>query len=312
MLHIFYTLNNQNTFTHLAPIMALVAAFAACLAGEVFCFSIIALAVYKLSTQRIGNYRTENIQKLISIMLDFISNGKDKRLRVISITKALKKADFDLVSTDILCDYVDKVMDNDGFEGVKQISYKEIRQKSYNRRNAALFPYVWEKIKEQHTELIDDIYSIWSNTFGAIVRYLTFLSLMFVFGPILLLSKIIQIFFPWIIVGYLIYNDLLFSNKIEIFQLVMLAVYIGLQLILVILGIKVFRTHWWLWHVNCGVMCTDWKRVKAEKLEQEIHIFYDDVYWYLAVERILFDSLGQDIGAMIIMYCKSIYFEVRV
>ena len=121
-----------------------------------------------------------------------------------------------------------------------------------------------------------------------------------------MLSKILQVFYPWIIVGYLGYNKLLFSNEIDMFQLVMLAVYIGLQLILFFLGIKVFRIHWWLWHIVPGVLYNNWKLIDVADLEREVNKYYNNICWYPQVEIIVVNVMGKDIAKIIMDYCKSI------
>ena len=106
------------------------------------------------------------------------------------------------------------------------------------------------------------------------VWLLALTSFTFVFGPILFIAKILQILFPWIIIGYLVYNDLLFTNKIDTFQLVMLSVHIGLQLIVFCLGIKVCRIHWWLFHIDPGMPNANWGRIDINGLQKRINEFY--------------------------------------
>ena len=78
--------------------------------------------------------------------------------------------------------------------------------------------------------------------------------LFFIAFPVFTLCKILQALFPYVILGYLLCNNELFN--VDLFQMVMLFTFIGLQLLLLLLGISVFRIHWWLWHIYvCFNLC---------------------------------------------------------
>eukprot|EP01083_Nonionella_stella_P150505 479576_1 len=198
-------------------------------------------------------------------------------------------------------------LDNEGYVGLQKITYANIRHNCGNPQVAALPPDVL-------SEIIDSFKDVKSNIcngdvmdkFWNFIECITFSSLWFWVIPVLLLSKIVQILFPWIIVVYLVWNNLVLSGSIDLLQLVMLSVSIGLQLIILFLGIRVMRIHWYLWHIQPGIQSTYWKNVNAASLRKEVHSFYDNVCWYPQVEPIVMNSfLGSDIGRIVMEYCRS-------
>merc|ERR1712154_671950 len=97
---------------------------------------------------------------------------------------------------------------------------------------------------------------------------------LYVILPIYMLSRIVTILYPYWIAGYLSYHGL--WSEMQLFELVMLGSYIALQWTILILGIFVFRTHRWLWHVAPGSSYvrfpSDLKNAKREMVN-----FYDGV-----------------------------------
>ena len=58
----------------------------------------------------------------------------------------------------------------------------------------------------------------------------------------------------------------------------MLAIYIGLQLFVLILGIKVLRIHWWLRHLQPNG--SFYLNLNFKLLPERINEYYDNVCWY--------------------------------
>eukprot|EP01083_Nonionella_stella_P156659 507573_1 len=291
-----------------SPIVAVLCAFAACLAGEVFCFSILALVVYTFGTNRIQQSRSDHTSELVGLILDFISQGNDKRLRILSINKGLK------TKSARLNKYIDTNIASDGCDGLSKITYADIRKHCVNPHFASLFSYLFDTLldewREQRQRLCSGDYI---DTFFNCIQFLIASSLLFWVLPVLLLSKILQILFPWIIVIYLSWNQLLFSDTIDLFQMVMLGVCIGLHLVILLLGIHVLKIHWYLWHIQPGSGSAYWGNVNVASLKKHMHEFYDNVCWYPQVETIVFDSfLGNDIGRIIMDYCKSMQLHETV
>ena len=286
--------------------VAALCVFGVCLGFEVFCFSVIAVAVYHRGTCRIFMHREQSVQLILSSILNFIQNGKDKKLRILAINQGLNEvAQVNNGSLNLskICDFSNKILKDEGFDGLRNVTYKDISDNT----NAKLFSAFWKNILDEYSDLKNDLgRGNYIDKFMYFWMFIGYIMMIFIFAPILFLSKILQVLFPWIIFGYLVYNNLLFSNQIELFQLMMLAVYIGLQLILLVLGIKVLRIHWWLWHIFPGDTEMDLRNISVLHLEREVSEYYDNVCWYPQVEKIVLNVFGNDIGPIIMDYCKSI------
>merc|ERR1719189_2682497 len=96
--------------------------------------------------------------------------------------------------------------------------------------------------------------------------------------PIWMLSRIVSVFYPYFIVGYLSINGL--WDEMALFELVMLWTYIGLQVLILLLGISVFRTHHALWHVLPGLNTWDQHWLSdLNPFRERMYSFYDSVQW---------------------------------
>ena len=95
-------------------------------------------------------------------------------------------------------------------------------------------------------------------------------------------------------------------NKCDTFQLVMLATYIGLQIILVILGIYAIRINYWLWHVCPG---SNYINPSSKRIATEATNWYEKIQWYPKVEKIIDNIYGPDITRIIIDYVRNIKIE---
>ena len=243
----------------------------------------------------------------LSAILDFISEGSDKKLRIISINAVIDKCIFQLETQAIISDYINEVRFKKGYEGLKAITYSDLRNNGDNPRVASLFGDVYYQISTTWIEIKDkacggrDCAEQTLNFF----LFIAFSAFIFWFIPVLLLSKLLQIAYPWIIVGYLAYHRLLFSDEIDLFQLVMLAIYIGLQLMVIFLGIHVMRIHWWLWHIEPGCSYTWWSGITNSALKNKMNGWYEQVCWYPQAEKIVLRVMGHDIGSIVMEYCKS-------
>ena len=74
----------------------------------------------------------------------------------------------------------------------------------------------------------------------------------FVIGPFYYLSKLFKIFLPFIIVISLYVEGYHLFRDIDIFQVVMLLIYVTFEFTIVGIGISVMREQYWLWHVMPG------------------------------------------------------------
>merc|ERR1711997_1223072 len=92
---------------------------------------------------------------------------------------------------------------------------------------------------------------------------LAFTIVLYITVPIFILSRVFTILYPYWICAYLSYHGL--WTEMQLFELVMLGSYIGLQIIILILGIFVFRTHRWLWHIAPGKAHVKYRDIKKMK-----------------------------------------------
>ena len=264
------------------------------------------MAVYVFGTGRIADYGTKNKSQLISDILDFIWSGKDRKLRIIAINQGMNKTQG---INQKLSGYINEISASKGYHGLKRIGYKDIRAHCEDPMVAGLYGSVAKEVmKELHyaKNHMDDATDCFEKI-GYCMQMLGFGSVVFVFLPILLVSKILQIAFPWIIIGYLGYNDLLFNGKIDLFQMVMMGVYVGMQLLVLFLGIHVMRIQWFLWHIEPGTTYAYWsggiKNVRAAEG------WYQRVCWYPRCEEIVMRVMGHDIGSIIMEYVRNIHVE---
>ena len=271
-----------------------------------FCLSFFALVLFAFGTLRIRDYWNKAANKNISWILDFIQNGRDKTLRAISVNQGYKRASGGSYAHSI-CSYTNGILDSEGYEGLKKLTYRDLRKNGGEDHGIikSLCILVWNEIVDIHKNYKDKIgRGDYVDKFFDIMQYLVFTTMAFVFVPILLLSKILQIAFPWIIVGYLAYHQLLFTNEIELFQMVMLWIYIGLQLMVVLLGIKVLRIQWFLLHIDPG-RSSVYLDVNHAELVNNTKEYYENVYWYPISSEIVLKVFGNDIGYIIMDYCKN-------
>ena len=186
------------------------------------------------------------------------------------------------------------------------MTYKEIRANCTKAQRANLRKQIWDAYYEECEEWmrstkrgcagdVDDL--MWGALPGALMTiFLVF------FLPIYLLTRVVSVFYPYFIVGYLTYNEL--WSEMNLFEVVMLGTYIGLQLLILILGIFVGRTHLWLWHVLPG----EQRQTFSEDLNpmlQRVYAFYDEVQWAPIVKQIVIRRLGPDIGLIVWDYVEA-------
>eukprot|EP01083_Nonionella_stella_P114975 340418_1 len=223
------------------PLCAILCAFCASLAGEVLCFAILAIFVFGVSTDRIRAYDTTEVGDIISFMLGFIANTtngvyNDRIIRISVINWAMPTSATERWKHKFhneLSNYLGKIFDEGHYDAIKQITYRDLRQHAKFAEKANLPKYLMTSmIKECEDTKSEAMESDcctftrhWLNLWVILESYAFFIVL-----PIYLVSKVIQIAYPWIILVYLIWNNLLFTEQIDSFQLTMLGIYILLQL----------------------------------------------------------------------------------
>ena len=97
----------------------------------------------------------------------------------------------------------------------------------------------------------------------------------------------------------------------------MLFIYIGLQIILLILGIIAFKISFLMWHVCAGDPCVRLYATSNDKIDNSLFHFqeviqkwYKKIQWYPKVEEIIVDIYGADISHIILDYLYNINIEV--
>ena len=123
-----------------------------------------------------------------------------------------------------------------------------------------------------------------------------------IFIPLYFFSRILSVLYPYIILGYVLVNGLLF--KLNLFELVMLGVSILLQISLCILGYFVCRTHFWLSYIAPDEKKNQmkWKNMNIEKFSEKYEKFYQAIQWIHLIEPVVIAKFGKDIGQVVMYY----------
>merc|ERR1711941_182271 len=112
--------------------------------------------------------------------------------------------------------------------------------------------------------------------------------------------------YPYVILGYLSYYDL--WSEMALFELVMLGTYICLQVLILLLGIPIFRTHYFLWHILPGEWTNEWPS-DLSTFKEKMYKFYDSARWTPVIENMMTTQLGSDIGVIVMDYVDSIELD---
>ena len=273
---------------------------------EIPCFSILAVVFHRYCTKRwdhfnrwdhISNARISDILKMILNFIGDASNrNNDRIIRILAVNYAHS-------SSNSLGTFI---VERKREEALHQVTYAEIREHSEDPEKAKFV-----------SSLISDYFEIWTEYFGEEVEFawdpdkllgsleiLMLFALLYVFLPIYLLSRIVTVFYPYFIVGYLSYHGL--WTEVGLFELVMLGSYIGLQALMLVLGVSVFRIHLWLWHIVPGEynQSESWTSGQMSFLKRMCS-FYDSALWFPLTRQILVDDFGTDIGHIIMDYMKE-------
>eukprot|EP01084_Bolivina_argentea_P109400 195557_1 len=259
---------------------------------EILSFTFVALFIWMFLSLDRWDYSDRKISNIISELLYFVSNGSmkhnDKIVRILSINYAYKP--FDKLGR-----YIVQTKEN---ETIHQVSYKDIRDNCSKPRNANIFK---SGIKVYFSLPFTIGHADCENKF---IRVYVIL-MVYISGPIYLLSRIATILYPYFIIWYIYYYNLWF--KLSLFELAMLGAYVLLQIIVFIFSVFVFRTHLWLWHIIPGVdeYMMDWKNKDVDLFLKNLYNFYDSIQWLPITREILLEKFGQDIGKIIIGYLPS-------
>ena len=106
----------------------------------------------------------------------------------------------------------------------------------------------------------------------------------------------------------MVYNDILLPGEIDIFQLVMLGVHAGMQLMVIFLGIHVMRIPWYLWHCEPGTTYTDWVGGET-RIVEAAEEWHEHDTWHPQIERIVLEVMRNDIRSIVMDYCRNIQLD---
>eukprot|EP01083_Nonionella_stella_P070603 189006_1 len=308
-------------------LLVIIATSVAFIAIEILCFAFLAGLLFAFGTSRWASNRKKTTNDKINAMIKFVSkpsicncNG-DRMLRMLAvnvfINEFIKSYSWTTPNSET-GEYITKVDEEHGLEGLKQITYGDIRNncgdESYSR-DAKLFPGIWFEIKESRPSQADyrdclcgrGGHHSWRQRFEDIVFVVGYWSF-FIYFPVFVFCKGLQAVFPYIILGYLLYYGQ-FMN-VHLFQLVMLITYIGLQFVWLGLGIMVCRIHWWLWHIYPGRNWLPLKEdVSVQKFIGPIDEWYEGKTRIPIIRKYVFNVFGLDIGHIIMDYYQNIKLE---
>ena len=152
----------------------------------------------------------------------------------------------------VLNNYIDQVEQKGGYDELKMVRYADIRTNTHknstvNPVKTILYKFYCTPIHELVTTGFADSGTRCSERIFCFLLFIVYSICAYIVVPTIVISKLLQIFYPWIILGYLLYFEIFF--EIALFQMVMLMVYMGLQLILLCLAIRVLKINYWIWHI---------------------------------------------------------------
>lgn len=193
----------------------------------------------------------------------------------------------------------------------RDMTYADIRQKAYSKTRVNIFKLLWKDLDINFPTKTDYEYCIccersdcWDFYFDDICRDVCAFWVFVIVFPVFLLSKFLQILFPYIIVGFFIYWNK--WDEIDLFQLVMLCIYIALQILVFILSILVWRVQRWLWHIEPGVQNIYLNCQAHVDLDKNIKEWYFSKASLPIVEKYVMELFGPDIGKIVMDYVHSI------
>eukprot|EP01084_Bolivina_argentea_P087477 157995_1 len=133
----------------------------------------------------------------------------------------------------------------------------------------------------------------------------------FVIMPFYYLSRIFNMLFPFMILINLYINgyNLFDTNHIDLFQCIMLLLYLLFICILLILAIIVYIEHFYLWHLMPGkelIVSTVYLTGLLDNSKKK----YNQLISIPVRNELLKVKYGIDIAKIIIMYCDAIDEEV--
>jgi len=115
------------------------------------------------------------------------------------------------------------------------------------------------------------------------------------------LSRILTVFYPlWILIAF---SQRGLWSEVDLFGVIILGMYIALQLVTIIDGIFLFRSHWYLWHIAPGHSAL---RSPPEVIfrKEILQKSYDALLYIPTVRELIETQFGPDVAVLIMRYLK--------
>ena len=289
------------------------------IAIEIFCFGFLALLMHAFFTKRWRDRHQKSINDKLSNIIRFVSNASiwngnnDRILRILAINQNKTIFTFTGDSNGVVQNWIDKIDKEKGVNALRQVTYSDIRNNCGNEsaiRDAKIFPRLWQDLKDStpnKQEYHDCIKCFpglsWVEKIDnctAIIGYYIF----YIIFPVFTFCKVLQAILPYVILGYLLYYQELFN--VDLFQLAMLFTCIGLQFVLLVLGVMVCRTHWFLWHIYPGRNMLKLNASVEDRSMEMIIECHRTWTWDPIIGKYLSELYGDDVSQLIMFYCKNI------
>ena len=127
----------------------------------------------------------------------------------------------------------------------------------------------------------------------------------FILFPLYLLSRAFKILFPFIILVYIIINDLWLS--LDMFQLFMLIFYLVILISLYLISIPAYNLYHIRWYINTHGSKKGVKNMREAQIAiQTINEYYTDCISIPIRHDLLIDIFGKDIGNIIESFCPGL------
>ena len=158
------------------------------------------------------------------------------------------------------------------------IEYSDIRGQYAHTNNGNIFKVIWSDLPINTPDKFDYQDCLFCrgrdcmDKMDDICAYVMAFWLFVIVFPVFCVGKLLQILFPYIIVGFLIYWRK--WEEIHLFQLMMLYIYILLQIMTFIFGAMVGKTQYIIWHIECGVSSVDLRSAKDTDHIRNINEWY--------------------------------------
>jgi len=316
---------------------------AGCIAGavsfEILCWTLTAGLFFVMGNKRLPGFHKLSVE-FYTDLLKFINAAtrdrvgleyagcssftkhQDKMMRLASVNMTLAKK-YQWMTYEFR-QYMDRHRDSDQYMG---ITFSGLRTNTTNRKGefkrhfwkyyGDLHRDFWHGAKREYKEWKRD--RTWKTCNELFIHSLLVVistSLTFLFGPIYLISKMVHLAFPWFIVLYLYLKwDVVIwtSSHIDVFQMVMITIYLVLCTILAVLLYLNGKEQHLMYHIMPSRSSLPNVGSGVHNKNEEMMTRIRNMHYELSVvpiqKAMLQSHFGPDIGEIIIMYLDA--FEIE-